>query len=205
MRKRRIDMVSRDLEFYMSQNYPITLRALTQEEGGGWFAEIKELPGCMADGETEQEALANIQASKKLWLSAALKRGRRVPMPQVDDQEEYSGRLTVRMPKSLHRKIAALARKEGSSLNQFILAALAFDTGVFESAKKAPQEVHIIVEERPIDLRTAYLSHLSMGSWNRCMPYDRGVIPSGEEAGTHVRQGPAGVFGLKDGYCQTRS
>jgi len=198
-------MVSRDLEFYMSQNYPITLRALTQEEGGGWFAEIKELPGCMADGETEQEALANIRASKKLWLSAALKRGRRIPLPQVDDQEEYSGRFTVRMPKSLHRKIAALARKEGSSLNQFILAALAFDAGVFELARKAPQEVYVIVEERPIALRTTHLSSLLMDSWNRFMLHDRGVIPSGEEARTQVRQSPARVSVLEDGYCQTRS
>lgn len=130
---RGIALSSHDVAFFMSQRYPIVLTSLTKEEGGGWLAEIKELPGCTADGDTPEEAIESVEESKRLWISTALKYGRRIPLPETDREEEYSGRLTLRMPKTLHRKVAELAREEGISLNQLLLAAIAFETGLFES------------------------------------------------------------------------
>ncbi len=48
--------------------YTITLRQLAEEEGGGWLAEIPELPGCISDGETEKEALLNLMEAKEAYL-----------------------------------------------------------------------------------------------------------------------------------------
>lgn len=52
--------------------YPITLRPLTVEEGGGWLAEVPSLPGCMSDGETPQEAVTNVMDAIDCWLEAAV-------------------------------------------------------------------------------------------------------------------------------------
>lgn len=136
-------MHSQDIDLYMSQRYPVVLTPLTEEEGGGWLASIRELPGCVADGETPQEAIESIEESKRLWISTALENGRSVPLPEADEPDEYSGRLTLRMPKTLHRKVAELARSEGVSQNQFLLSAIAFRTGLFESDAKKPQVIKI--------------------------------------------------------------
>jgi antitoxin HicB len=142
---RRIDLSNRDIEYYMSLGYPVVLTPLASDEGGGWFAEIKELPGCGADGETPQEAIESIEESKRLWIRSALKEGRHIPLPESDDQAQYSGRLTLRMPKTLHRRVAELARREGISLNQFLLAAIAFEAGVFERRARRTTDIKATV------------------------------------------------------------
>ena len=108
-----------DLKYYM--NLPYTIK-LVPEEAGGFFAEIEELPGCMAQGETEQETLGNLEKSKEMWLKSMLKKKKAIPMPEV--MKEYSGRFLIRIPASLHRRITRLAKKEGISLNQMALALL---------------------------------------------------------------------------------
>lgn len=117
----------KDLNYYLNLNYEIKLRQLTEEEGGGWFAEIPLLPGCMSDGETAEEAIKNLNDAKKCWIETALELGRPIPEPFADD--DYSGQLRVRMPKSLHRVLAEKAREEKVSLNQFIVYQLAKGVG----------------------------------------------------------------------------
>jgi predicted RNase H-like HicB family nuclease len=41
------------------------------QEDGGWVAEVPSLPGCISDGETKEEALANIKDAIKAWIVAA--------------------------------------------------------------------------------------------------------------------------------------
>lgn len=116
-----------DLEYYMS--LPYTIR-LIPEEAGGYFAEIEELPGCMAQGETQAETLKNLEKSKRMWLESALEIGKEIPLPE--EMKEYSGKFLVRIPASLHRRIANLAKKEGVSLNQMVLMLLSERTTLYE-------------------------------------------------------------------------
>jgi antitoxin HicB len=51
--------------------YPVTIRPLTKEEGSGYLAEFPDLPGCVADGETVEEALHEAEDALKAWLAAA--------------------------------------------------------------------------------------------------------------------------------------
>jgi predicted RNase H-like HicB family nuclease len=110
--------MAKDLDYYVSLEYEIRLRKLTEDEGGGWLAEIPSLPGCMADGETLEEALASLNDAKLNWIETALEIGRTIPEPNTED---YSGQLRVRMPKSLHRTLSQMAKEENVSLNQFII------------------------------------------------------------------------------------
>jgi len=51
-------------------------------DDGAYIAEVPELPGCMADGETYQEALGNAEAIIAEWIETAKSLGRAVPEPK---------------------------------------------------------------------------------------------------------------------------
>lgn len=117
-------MTTKDLDHYFRLPYRIILHP---DETGGYVAAIPDLPGCVSQGETAQEALAMLEDAKRAWIEIALEDGIPVPEP---DTEEYSGRLVVRMPRSLHRALARQAREENVSLNQLILYHLARGAGL---------------------------------------------------------------------------
>jgi len=52
------------------------------DEDRAYLVEVPELPGCMADGKTRQEALANAETVIQEWLETAHDLGRAVPTPQ---------------------------------------------------------------------------------------------------------------------------
>jgi len=52
------------------------------DEDQTYIVEVPELPGCMADGKTRQEALANAEAIVREWIETARDLGRAIPMPQ---------------------------------------------------------------------------------------------------------------------------
>jgi len=52
------------------------------EEDQSFVAEVPELPGCMADGTTYQEALANVEVVIRQWLDTARELGRSIPEPK---------------------------------------------------------------------------------------------------------------------------
>ena len=52
------------------------------EEDGAFIAEVPELAGCAADGETRQEALANAEVVIQEWIETARELGRTIPEPK---------------------------------------------------------------------------------------------------------------------------
>ena len=52
------------------------------EEDSAYIAEVPELPGCAADGETYQKALANAELIIKEWIDTAEDLGRSIPIPK---------------------------------------------------------------------------------------------------------------------------
>jgi len=119
----RKDTERRDLKFYLNLRYPITIHP---DPDGGYVAEIEELPGCMTQAETLDEAFKAIEDARQLWIKTAYEDGQDIPLPR--DMEEYSGKFIVRVPRSLHRNLVRAAKREGVSLNQYITSLLA--TGV---------------------------------------------------------------------------
>jgi predicted RNase H-like HicB family nuclease len=104
--------------------------------GAGWTAGVEELPGCSSQGGTPDEAVNGIRQAMAAWITGALDEGREVPEPKTAD--EHSGRLLLRMPKTLHADLTRLAEREGVSLNQLITDALASVVGWRSPGRKAP-------------------------------------------------------------------
>jgi RNA polymerase sigma-B factor len=91
-------------------------------EGHEWTARAEELPGCEAHGNSIEEAIHGIEAAIEKWIEEARAKGREVPDPR--NEASYSGRIMLRMPRSLHAELSAAAERQEVSLNQFIASSL---------------------------------------------------------------------------------
>ncbi len=61
--------------------YPVIVSPLPEQDGGGFLATVPDLPGCMSDGDTPEEAISNVQDAISVWIEAANDLGRPVPAP----------------------------------------------------------------------------------------------------------------------------
>jgi antitoxin HicB len=113
--------IDQQLAHYMSLPYRIEMIP----DEGGWFTSIPDLPGCMSQGDTPQEALEMIRDAQRLWLRTALEDGKTIPPPATEQEQTYSGKFNVRVPKRLHRDLALAAKSQGTSLNLYIATTLA--------------------------------------------------------------------------------
>lgn len=63
------------------RDYQIVIAHLPPEDGGGFVAYVPDLPGCMSDGESREEAARNITDAIECWIEEAKALGRAVPPP----------------------------------------------------------------------------------------------------------------------------
>jgi predicted RNase H-like HicB family nuclease len=62
-------------------DYPIQVERLSAEDGGGFAAYALDLPGCMSDGATQEEAVENVRDAIAAWIEQAQAMGRAIPPP----------------------------------------------------------------------------------------------------------------------------
>ena len=118
------------LEYYLGLKYPVTLHTSPE---GGYAVEIEDLPGCISQGDTDEEALEMIEEARRMWLEVAYENGQDIPEPR--SEQKYSGKFFIRAPRSLHRKLDQMAKREGVSLNQYLVATLSRSVGMEEARK----------------------------------------------------------------------
>ena len=107
-------------------DYPVAIRPLSADEGGGFLATFPDLPGCMADGETPEEAVSDARGAFDCWIAAHRKDGRPIPVPGT---VTASGKFVQRLPRSIHARLQNRAKAEGVSLNQLVTAYVAEGLG----------------------------------------------------------------------------
>jgi predicted RNase H-like HicB family nuclease len=105
---------------FLALSYPLRL---IPDPDGGYIFEYPDLPGCIGQIDDLGDLAEVAEDVRHLWLSTAFELGKSIPLPSMP--EEYSGKFVVRVPKSLHRRLAETANDEGVSLNYLIGSILA--------------------------------------------------------------------------------
>jgi predicted RNase H-like HicB family nuclease len=106
-------------------------RILIPNGDGTYSAEILEFSGCFADGNTADEAMKNLSEAAKSWIEACLEQGLEIPEPFMN--QDFGGKVALRLPRSLHRQAVRFAERDGISLNQFLVSAIAARIGAEDS------------------------------------------------------------------------
>lgn len=106
--------------------YPFEIRPLSQDEGGGYLISFPDLPGCISDGETIEDAIMNGIDAVHSWVETAKEFNDPVPEP---GSSQASGRFVQRLPKSLHARLSARAKQEGVSMNALVTSIIAESLG----------------------------------------------------------------------------
>ena len=120
--------MKKDLEYYMNLPYKIEIEPIPEDEGGGYVARLPEVGRftLAGDGDTPAEAMRSLNKIKKVMFKEWLEQGISIPEPEREPFiEEYSGKFVLRLPKYLHLKLSQEAKKNGVSLNQFVISLLA--------------------------------------------------------------------------------
>jgi antitoxin HicB len=111
--------------------YQFTVRPLSKEEGGGYLVEYPDIPGCMSDGETVEEAIANGKEALRDCVAVFQESGRKVPKPGIE-----AAQWRQRLPRTLYSKLTAHAKNEGVSINSFVTAIIAEAIGSRQARSK---------------------------------------------------------------------
>lgn len=107
-------------EFYQALNYRMDV--YFHPEDDCWFARLPELWGVMSDGKSPEEAVQKVQELKREMIHIAYEQEREIPEPRVEP--EYSGRFLLRVPRSLHKRLADEAEREETSINRLAIQLL---------------------------------------------------------------------------------
>jgi len=118
-----------------AQSYNITIRQIEVDGQELFEARVRELPDVLDFGDTWEEAYELAVDTIETTAEIMSARGRRMPEPAAVE-DDYSGRVTLRVPKALHRRLAEQAQHESISLNQYLVSLLAFHAGTSYTAEK---------------------------------------------------------------------
>lgn len=99
------------------EKYPFNVEPLPKDEGGGYAITFPDLPGCMSDGDTVEEAIAQGREAFQVWMESVIEDGKPIPGPRgVAEPAKFVRRL----PRTLHSRLTSRASAEGVSLNALV-------------------------------------------------------------------------------------
>ena len=104
--------------------YQFTVRPLSAQEGGGYLVEYPDIPGCMSDGETIAEVIANGREALRDCLEVFRESGRKPVKPGIQ-----AAQWRQRLPRTLYAKLTRQAQREGVSINSLVTAIIAEAVG----------------------------------------------------------------------------
>ncbi len=108
---------------YTGLPYTRLVQEMNDESGHYFYGRILELDGCQSTGDTLDELYENLNEAMEGYIEARIENNLPISVPGTSNS--YSGKFVVRIPKSLHQRLAIEAEKEGVSLNQLALYKLA--------------------------------------------------------------------------------
>lgn len=110
------------------ERYKVLISTIETDDGIEFLAEYREFIFCGGSGKTIQEAVDNAKENLEIYMEELIDMGK--PIPDPIEEFSYSGKFTVRLSKTLHKKVAESAEREGVSLNAFVTEAIAERVGI---------------------------------------------------------------------------
>lgn len=104
---------------YMNMPYTYIVQPVNDESGNYFYGRILELDGCQSSADTAEEVYKNLREAMEGYIETKIVNNIAIPLPT--SAEDFSGKFVVRLPKTLHQRLAIEAEKEGVSLNQYAL------------------------------------------------------------------------------------
>jgi predicted RNase H-like HicB family nuclease len=144
-------------------NEPYSRVVIPDSESGTYTAMILEFPGCLAQGNSVQEAYELLEKVALSWIETALDSGQEIPDPST--VSEYGGKIALRLPKSLHKQVAIAAERDGTSLNQFIVMAVAERVGSVNLSYRLVQDIEQKLAQTGLSV-IQLMSNLPLGTGN---------------------------------------
>lgn len=120
---------------YLRESYA---RVLIPDESGGYYGEILEFPGCFAEGDSVEETYRELENAAESWVEVRLSQGQEVPLPFSN--LDYSGVISLRIPRTVHKHAAIMAARDKVSLNSFLMSAV--------SSRIGAEDLYSRIEER---------------------------------------------------------
>ena len=113
---------NRTIEECLAFDYPFVVIPFNDNGFNGYKAFLIDIPAIESIGATPEEAISDLNEVKKEWMMFAVEKNIGIPEPNIDfpDTIKYSGRVTLRIPKTLHHQAAQRALLNGVSLNSFL-------------------------------------------------------------------------------------
>lgn len=112
-----------EVKDYLKLPYTRIVTEMNDESGHYFYGRILELDGCQSTGDTVEELYENLNEAIEGYIEVKLENN--IPIPLPERAEDFSGKFNVRLPKTLHQRLAIEANNEGVSLNQLVLYKLA--------------------------------------------------------------------------------
>lgn len=184
-------MSNSSLEDLKKLNYPIRIQFDAQDNV--YTAEVADLPGCFASGDSVEDAYKNAEEAKNEWMRVALEEG--LPIPQPKAADDYSGRILVRVPSDLHGRLSEQANQHGASLNQYIVHLLSGGVvgdsliAEIEQLNKKMSQLEWRVSRLNTSLKSTYAPSRQTTS----------VVSTGYLAASNVAAAISGVSGITAG------
>jgi predicted RNase H-like HicB family nuclease len=209
----RSGIEKKGLDYFLNLRYEISLSQHSDDDQTYWVAEIPDLPGCVADGQTPDEAVKELEEAKRLWIETQIEDGFEVPEPF--ESHDFSGKLTLRIPKSLHRRLAKEARREGVSLNHYIVSQLASSVTACEKSREISEfEDKLVATNQGMFDRLINLQHIILSRTGTPQISSENPLSTGITDPTHWQLQPdivgqyhpgSDVFLVTDAYTPGRA
>lgn len=105
-------------------NYSYSMSRVNHDGDLIWVAKSNELKNCYGVGDTQTEALEELETNEAAWIEIAHANNYTIPEVIIEPYQSFSGKLTVRLSPREHQAAADQASKQGVSLNQYISDAI---------------------------------------------------------------------------------
>lgn len=94
-----------------------------------WIARCKDVSTLVGQGDTPEEAIAELEENETTWLAFAAEQGLEIPSDEPAHKKRYSGKFVTRISPSAHAMAAMNAAADGISLNQYVSDAISYYNG----------------------------------------------------------------------------